>query len=1671
MRKAFLSSDKPFAALVFAVLALQLFSPFAFAQSTPGPELNPTVGPEATPTPNPATVSPSATPSGAASSATPVPEPSNIGICTISEFTLEEWNKFRQATFNFNGKEVTDKSDAKLRSQTPGQNVIVNNYNFPAEDSVAYIPVVDVAKFFPGRSVEDVAGDLGVAPNESVTIAQVASVTASDPKGANIIAQLRQAVKGKGSANLAPGFESLKVTLPNGRTVAMSELYKLQQIRAGEGQPNACLIDNAAFRGRLEYTALMKQDLLIGADSSGATLNHSACESRECSHITTDSVRAAVNNFEGNFVIQSFYEKAISEIGGWFAWDFLSSGVLAIYSASDLNLATKNIKSTEKYVDDINKMGFEKTISQELVNKGETSVEASALRREFSSKFGSSIVGKEQNLDMPQVVGNKLKSILGKVPAGTGDEAKLAMEKALAQYDSEIAALNIPALESALKAAATDGDSETKLKIISKQLDLANAQRAEILGEKNGMVSMDAALGKYSDILVADGAGKLDVDASYEGLFQKYKAMGKREDQVNFLAELGVISDDQARLAIYRGKLDGIDQRSSYWNSEAAKAERFANFGARRAWQNVLIGLTWLGPGRLGLELAGQIVMTSATKPDATRGDYLLVYINNGDFLNTFRHSTDFFGMGRFLETLSEVTPFTAPYKAYVTSPMYAFQTMGTTTQETGSLTSLTQTDGGWQMLTQWKGDSDLTLVEDVRDGKTWTSTAFKTNYLRFSAALQKKPALRQYHNILLSIGPILSWTVLKVSNMPQGIVTLVQLQLLEFYIDNIVDPNSFSPDEVCSQDKLDGYLRMYKWMVVLSNVEQVALYSDIGTWAGRGLTAMIAARDWTSISKGSKFISKGLGIYRKVQVADPIEWAKASYGHLALEYSLSCKDPSYKVVAYQKIPEASQKASAVTAIKKKVSDPLGIDKITNGLNVGEAFKGIGQTATQADLKEILNLKSLEKNQNGLLKPADINYIHLYPEGADMQWWGVFENQCFRNCMQQSDGTFVCADGNGVYLERNGTRIDLADRERALMSDFLPSLGLVVPNKIITAPLDCSPDSAVLEARSDATLNVIDGGCPATDCAMKSLVRVSGKNVGNDLSEVMGPVEVIYTTQGIASRYNNEYRFMRTKGVRTQELSTILKVPIPFTNRTEVDLNKNGATGSNQKSLAGTEERYRTVQIMGDGRVRSDSELGELLTIQMQNGVIHFDRATRKLYVLIKILAMAPGRDITGISAAPATVAGPKADLDKLARDLDSLKAALASGQQLNAAQLELLKSILEKGAPTGQLLNKEERDKLAAILDKQSKGISLNQAESDLLKKAQSEDKFPGVIVLPPEKTQTIEKTLKEQGVDPTLVKQIIDKLTAGTPLSAADKAAAQDALDKSAAAGKLSADQASTLKADLEKTISAASRANEIANAAALDKLTAEQKALAIKVAQDEADAARARAKTASDNPTPAIKLGGVTAKVGAEQSAQDLNRALEKVGGFTDLSTEKTALQFATNANGESVLRTADKATGATQELKITGAPTRDGNAVVIPTDKGLVKIDVNVNKDNGAPVVNINGAGLRDSSALILAQGPGGMLFFDPKTGTWQVRNGAAIGADGAFGTNGISYYGSPDGTRGLPQQGALGYNQILGSSSGNNPLLALPSWPEQPPLAAAMLALVLLGVLAVRFRRN
>ena len=217
-------------------------------------------------------------------------------------------------------------------------------------------------------------------------------------------------------------------------------------------------------------------------------------------------------------------------------------------------------------------------------------------------------------------------------------------------------------------------------------------------------------------------------------------------------------------------------------------------------------------------------------------------------------------------------------------------------------------------------------------------------------------------------------------------------------------------------------------------------------------------------------------------------------------------------------------------------------------------------------------------------------------------------------------------------------------------------------------------------------------------------------------------------------------------------------------------------------------------------------------------------------------------------------------------------------------------------------------------------------------------------------------------------------------------------------------------------------------------------------------------------------------VQPKRGLEDSANKLNAALDKIAG-TDGITSFETKDHIYYITPDGKLRVIDKNTGKATDYTITGAISKDGEGnLIIPTDKGPFKI--NLSNDNGQPTLKAEGPdGLSEALALLAARGQNGMLTFNPSTGAINVYNGQDIPLNPAFATQGIGYSGNADGS----SQGVPAESPFLKPSSGSGsttqngpPKLFLPSVPNQPdqwPLAAMLAGVVLIGIVAIRFRQD
>lgn len=214
----------------------------------------------------------------------------------------------------------------------------------------------------------------------------------------------------------------------------------------------------------------------------------------------------------------------------------------------------------------------------------------------------------------------------------------------------------------------------------------------------------------------------------------------------------------------------------------------------------------------------------------------------------------------------------------------------------------------------------------------------------------------------------------------------------------------------------------------------------------------------------------------------------------------------------------------------------------------------------------------------------------------------------------------------------------------------------------------------------------------------------------------------------------------------------------------------------------------------------------------------------------------------------------------------------------------------------------------------------------------------------------------------------------------------------------------------------------------------------------------------------------------KAGFEDLAKKLQDALNKVQ--QDSKGGKGGFQVFETPNGtyyirdDGTIQYVDKKTGQVQNFKLTGSPYTDANGnIVFPTDKGNISFNPGLN-DKGQPVINVNGAGIKDEGALEAAKGPGGIFTFNPSTGAITVYNGQDLPMDPRFASQGLGFVGGPDGTHGIPADNPFVLPPVTdqGLERNSQKSLLLPSWPEELPLFALMLSAILVGVLFVRTRR-
>ncbi len=167
---------------------------------------------------------------------------------------------------------------------------------------------------------------------------------------------------------------------------------------------------------------------------------------------------------------------------------------------------------------------------------------------------------------------------------------------------------------------------------------------------------------------------------------------------------------------------------------------------------------------------------------------------------------------------------------------------------------------------------------------------------------------------------------------------------------------------------------------------------------------------------------------------------------------------------------------------------------------------------------------------------------------------------------------------------------------------------------------------------------------------------------------------------------------------------------------------------------------------------------------------------------------------------------------------------------------------------------------------------------------------------------------------------------------------------------------------------------------------------------------------------------------------ESIEKLNKAIEQISPIYGIETGKYVI-YITSKNGKKYLVIKNKLTGEVSEEEILGIK-REGNELIIKTDKGEHKLKIYVDK-NGNPIVEFDG----DRSILERILGENGTIRYNANENTYEVVDGNEIPMNKSF-RDGEAYEVTKDGIayKGAPQTGT---NPIIISQGGGG--LHLPAY--------------------------
>ncbi|MEM4255333.1 MAG: hypothetical protein QXR53_03320 [Candidatus Norongarragalinales archaeon] len=645
--------------------------------------------------------------------------------------------------------------------------------------------------------------------------------------------------------------------------------------------------------------------------------------------------------------------------------------------------------------------------------------------------------------------------------------------------------------------------------------------------------------------------------------------------------------------------------------SEPVKAawERAKKQSVPRVSYNLMMGAAWMGPARLAYDMATRNLFAAT---GFNENKYLKIMVNR-PVAEKFRDATNLFGIGKVQELISEYTG-GAPSKAFFAGKVF-IGNFPSSSESGDSLTSI-GSDTGWKINTVWKGNSFAVNFEDVRypGAEKYTGLHLVSNEILPRPVLNKKFDSATYNFLLTLALPFLIFRSLS-AEAGQTLGLAGSLLVAEEVLN--IDAN-FGKGIECSKDIQDELKAKYR----------TAVLTDYALTLATSYLPLLrtASQFWRNIYTGAAAVGD------VTSWIDPLLAWQWYIGNQAQIYTANCRDSQYKILAYQRLPEAtnranqtaSQKASNVLQdVSQSFANTFGSegDKVQNEL---------------AKYTEVLNLKTQLQDQQGFVQPDEIVAVHV-DRSAWMVPGGIFDTLNGTGCNLEE--TLPTADGGALVISKNGLKKINKDGSVAFdFNDFYWKLRassilrsqelarMIVPNHIITTLLDCG-DKPFISISASGSAALADKTCPAANCfesELKKLVEFDGTN----LEKVFGKISSVDTTLGTASFTGDSITFTRTS---LGEAGVATRAPT---------LEQAAKTAGLGASTAGV-----SLTVLGNGSVTLSSprdfgveEIGILKTIIGEKGKIEYDPVVKRLYVFVYVIGDGKAQTISDVIAKGGTV-------------------------------------------------------------------------------------------------------------------------------------------------------------------------------------------------------------------------------------------------------------------------------------------------------------------------------------------------------------------------------------------------------------------------------------------------